>query len=106
MVALSTRPPSRAGNGATSVPPPAKLRRSGALARTIRRIGARRLLCVRRAHTGGQVRPPRRLEGVGGPLGGEAREVARVPRGAESGSAVRVGQQRAHPVGEGTGVAG
>src|SRR5919205_4152930 len=36
MVALSTRPPSRSGNGGTSVPPPAKLTRSGALARITR----------------------------------------------------------------------
>src|SRR5579864_6186448 len=33
MVALSTQPPSRSGNGGTSVPPPAKLMRKGALAR-------------------------------------------------------------------------
>src|SRR5579884_2175828 len=33
MVALSTQPPSRSGKGGTSVPPPAKPMRSGALAR-------------------------------------------------------------------------
>src|SRR2546430_627582 len=33
MVALRTRPPSRSGNGGTSVPPPAKLMRRGVLAR-------------------------------------------------------------------------
>src|SRR5258708_5413711 len=33
MVALTTQPPSRSTNGETSVPPPAKLTRRGALAR-------------------------------------------------------------------------
>src|SRR5512133_872022 len=36
MVALRTVPPTRTGNGATSVPPPAKLTRNGAFARNSR----------------------------------------------------------------------